>query len=89
MSSIGFLSLDGLRFCPAVVSIIAHIERCFFFVINQGIFHTNIVIHQDELRNFVGFPAEEMLGLEGDNPCDGIPLLPLDKRSHRRLVLHK
>ena len=48
-------------------------------MINQGIARTNIILHQDEFRKFVGFPVEEILDLEVDNPCDGGPLLPLDK----------
>ena len=58
-------------------------------MINQGIVRTKIFLHLDEFRKLVGAPGEEMLGLKGDNPCDGIPLLSLYKRSRRRLVLHE
>ena len=42
---------------------------------------TNIVIHQEKFSKLDGFPVEEILGLEGDNPCNGGPLLPPDKCS--------
>ena len=56
---------------------------------NQGIARTKIVLHQDEFRNFVGFPVEEVLGLKIDNPCNSGPLLPLDKRSRQSFLLHE
>ena len=55
-------------------------------MINQGIARTKIILCQYDLSKFVGFSAEEMLGLEGDNPLDGNPMLPLYKCSRCRLV---
>ena len=58
-------------------------------MINQGIVCMNIVIRKEKFSKLVGFYAEEIIGLEGDNLCDGVPLFPLDKRLLHRLVLHE
>ena len=56
---------------------------------NQGISRTRIVLHQEEFIKLVGFPAEEVLGLQVDNPCNDGPLLLLDKRLLHMFVIYE
>ena len=48
-----------------------------FCMINQGILHTEVVLHYHEFSQLIGFSAEEMLCLEVDYPYNGCPSLPL------------
>ena len=46
-----------------------------FCMIDQGILRTEVVLNWPKFSQLIGFPAEEMLCLEGDYPCDGFPVL--------------
>ena len=56
---------------------------------DQGILRTEVVLYYHKFSQLIGFPAEEMIHLEGDYSCDGRPLPPFDQSLRRRLVLHE